>query len=256
MMKRKFQKDLQRNVERSVIRTGVFTEQDIKFLPEPVQNHIKAVGLIGKPIMSKTLLQAPSASLFQSKKSKPIKLDFNLHLFGYKPIRMVYMKSSMFGIPFEAVDSFQDGEGFMKGVIGKVFTLFNQTGADMSKAQLLTYLGESLLVPSVIFNEHITWETLDTNHVKATITYGELSGSGVFTFDDSGFFQSFRTNERAKIDTNGSVSFPEWSVVFGDWIKDKNDIYLPSNINAIWHEADGDLVYFQPTNGIDVVFNY
>ena len=252
---REFQRDVQMHTEQSVIREGVFTEQDIAHLPEALQNHFRAAGIIGQPIMSRASIHVPSAAIFQSSDSSPMILDYTLYLFGHRPVRLAYINTSMFGIPFEAFDSFQEGEGFMRGVIGKVFTLFNQTGAEMDRGQLLTYLGEVFLIPSAIFNGHITWETIGTNHVRATIIYGELSGSGIFTFGNDGFVQSFHTDERARIDTDGSIDFPEWSAVFDGWVRSENGMYIPRNFKAVWHEPDGDFVYFEPTSGFYIVFH-
>ena len=237
------------------MRLGIFKEQDITHLPEPVQNHFRVSGIIGQSIMSKSLVHVPSASIFRSKNSKPMILDYTLHLFGDRPVRLAYMNNSMFGIPFEVFDSFQDGEGVMKGVLGKIFTLFNETGSEMNRGQLLTYLGEFFLIPSAIFNEHVTWETIDANHVRATITYGELSGSGIFTFNENGFVQSFRTKERAAIRPDGSITHPEWSAVYEGWTRGENGMHLPSNIKAIWHEQDGDFIYFESTRGFTVEFS-
>jgi len=253
-VRHEFQRDLQRHTERSYMQTGVFTEHDIARLPEPFQNHFRVAGIIGQPIMSRVSIHVPSAAIFQSPDSSPMVLDYTFYLFGYRPVRLAYMNTSMFGIPFEAYDSFQGGVGFMKGIIGKVFTLFNVTGVEMDRGQLLTYLGEVLLIPSAIFNEHITWEEIDTNRARATITYGELSGSGIFTFGDDGFMQSFRTDERARIGTDSSIDFPEWSAVIKGWIRSESGMYIPSHFMAVWHEQDGDFVYFEPTSGFEIKF--
>ena len=135
----------------------------------------------------------------------------------------------------------------MKGVIGKVFTLFNQTGTEMDKAQLLTYLGECFIIPSSILSEFILWEPIDNTHVKVTINYQGISGSGVFTFDENGFVQSFQTAERAKIATDGNVEYPRWSLVYGGFTK-KDTVYLPTRLQTIWHETQEDLVYFDANN--------
>ena len=250
-----FQRDVQRHIEQSTMQAGVFTEEDIAHLPEAVQNHFRAAGMIGQPIMSRVSIHVPSAHITQSRDSTPLVLDYSFYLFGHSPVRLAYMNTSMFGIPFEGFDSFQYGEGFMRGVIAKVFTLFHQTGPEMDKGQLLTYLAEVFFIPSAIFSDYISWEAIDANHVRATITYGELSGSGIFTFDENGFAQSFRTAERARIKTDGSIDFPEWSGVFEGWIQGESGIYLPSNFKAIWHEPEGDLIYFKPTSGFDIVFH-
>ena len=254
-MRNTFLRDVQRHTDQSAMRGEFFTEQDIKSLPEPVQNHFRAAGIIGQPIMSKVSVHVPSAFIYQSVDSRPLILDYTVYLFAHRPVRIAYMNTSMFGIPFEAVDSFQNGEGVMRGAIGKVIPLFNQTGTEMDRGQLLTYLGEVFLLPSAILGDFITWEPIDANHAKATITYGELSGSGIFTFSDEGFVQSFRTDQRAAIHTDGTIEFLEWSAIIEGWKKGENGMYLPSSLKVVWHEPDVDFVYFIPNGDIIYRFN-
>ena len=254
VMRNDFQRDVQRHIEQSNIQDGIFTEQNLVRLPELVQSHFRAAGLIGQPIMTSATAMMSSATLRESNDRPPMIIDYTLYLFAYSPVRLAYIKTSMFGIPFEGYDSLQDGEGFMRGVIGKIFTLFNQTGNEMDRAQLLTYLGECFMIPSSVFGEHITWETIDETSVRATITYGGISLSGLFVFGDNGLVQSFHTTERARIGNDGSVDFPGWSAVYEDWRRGENGIYMPNSVRAIWHESGGDLVYFEASN-IDFAFN-
>ena len=142
----------------------------------------------------------------------------------------------------------------MRGVIGKVVTLFNETGLEMDRGQLLTYLGEAAMLPSLIFSEYIVWESIDAHNVRATITYGDVSGSGIFTFGEDGFVRYFRTSERARIDTDGNVEFLDWSVIYEDWAEMENGMYIPTHFKVIWHEPQGDFVYFEPANGFDIEF--
>ena len=251
--KNNFLNDVQKHSEQPFKQSGVFTEQDIAFLPEPVQRHFRAAGFIGKPKMAKMTTYMKSVPLKESGNKPPMIVDYTLNLFAYKPIRLAYIKTSLFGIPFEGYDSLQDGVGFMKGVLGKVVTLFNQTGDEMDKAQLLTYLAECFLCPAIILNGYIKWESIDKDLVKATITYKNISGSGVFTFSDGGLFQSFSTDERAAVSPDGKTEYPKWSVVVEDYQNIKG-INLPKKVKAIWHLNDGDLVYFD-ANNFEIIFD-
>jgi len=243
----RFRKDVQKHSEQSNLQSVVFSDQNIAFLPEPVQKHFRAAGYIGKPKMASISAYMQSIPLRSSIHKPPMIIDYTLHLFAYKPVRLAYIKTSVFGIPFEGYDSTQNGIGFMKGVIGKVITLFNQTGAEMDKAQLLTYLGECFLFPSAVLSKYIAWEPIDATHVKAVITYKGVSGSGVFAFSSDGLLKSFYTDERAQIQTGGKINYPGWSAVFEDY-RQEDGIWLPKNIKAVWHEEDGDLVYFNENN--------
>jgi len=250
-----FQSAVQSHTNQSNVPAGIFTEQDLEHLPEPIQNHFRITGLIGHPVMSSVSICIPSAHIYTSSDSTPMVLNYTLYLFGHRPVRLAYMNTSMFGVPFEALDSFQYGVGFMRGELGKTFTIFNETGIEMDRAQLLTYLGELFLIPSAMLSEHIIWETIDERNVKATIIYDDLQGSGIFTFNDDGFLHSFRTDERGRVNTDGSIDFLAWSAVIEYWLKDERGIYLPGNMIAVWHEPEGDFIYFYPTEGFNITFH-
>jgi len=246
-VKNRFEKDVRKHFEHSDIELDIPTEREITLLPEPVQKYCSVAGFLDKFKMKSMYAHMRSVPLKESNHKPPMIVDYTLYLFAHEPVRLAYIKTSMFGIPFEGYDSTQDGVGFMQGVIGKVITLFNQTGAEMDKGQLLTYLGESILLSSALLSPYITWESIDANRAKATITYKGISGSGVFTFSNDGFVESFYTAERAQIQSNGKISYPGWSVVYENYKLEKG-IYRPKNIKAIWHEQDGDLVYFNESN--------
>lgn len=243
VVKKNFQKDATHYFNQFKDENGLFTEWESMHLPAPVQKHIRICGYLDKPKMTMMKAYIKDAPLKDSNEKPPMIVDYTLCSFGKEPVRLAYIKASMFGIPFEAYDSTQHGVGFMKGVIGKFFTLFNQTGVEMDKAQLLTYLGECFLIPSALLSKYITWEAIDSIRAKATINYKGIIGTGVFTFHEKGFVQSFQTEERAKINTDGSMEYPKWSLIYGDFMK-QEDVYFPGKIQTIWHDNDGDCVYF------------
>jgi len=113
----------------------------------------------------------------------------------------------------------------------------------MDQACLVTFLAESLLIPSVVLQDYITWEELDENHARATISYDGISASGIFTFEDNGAMKSFRTKDRVATGMDGSIREAEWSAVIGDY-REENGIKKPQILQAIWHFPEGDWIYF------------
>jgi len=246
--------DVQHHTEQAAAtaQTGVFAEKDIEHLPEPVQNHFRAAGWIGQPIMESAHAFMPSVLLYQSRDSSPLILDYDLHVYAH-PARLAYMNSSLFGIPFEAYDSTQEGTGFMRGVVGKTLTLFNVTGPEMDQGQIITWLAEAPLLPTIAISEYVAWEPVDAKHAKATVSYKGLTCSGVFTFGNDGFFKSFHTDERARVGTDGSVDYPGWTSEFENWKRDESGVYTVSSARVVWHLEDGDLAYFA-SNDFDVAY--
>ena len=245
--KAQFQKDIRTYINQTGKNDTMITEQDIERLPEPVQTHFRISGYLGKGKKNAIKAYITSAPLKDANDKPPMIVDYTLCSFADKPVRLAYIKTSMYGIPFEAYDSTQSGAGFMKGVLGKVIPLFEQRGAEMDKAQLLTYLGECFLIPSAILGNDITWEAIDSTHTKASISYMGITGSGMFTFDEKGFVQSFQTDQRARIGNDGSVDYPKWSLIYGDF-QEKDGMFYPTKLKTIWHDSKGDLVYFDASN--------
>lgn len=160
---------------------------------------------------------------------------------------MALIDSSMFGIPFEGYDYYQNGTGGMKGVIAKAITLFDQTGSDMDKACLVTFLAESLFAPTILLQDYITFEEISDFEVRATISYKGQTASGIFTFNEQYEMISFTTNDRAVANTDGTVEYITWSALCGDYAVAKNGIKYPTKFQAVWNYPDGDFTYFDGT---------
>jgi hypothetical protein len=233
--------------------SDVFTLEDIKDLPLPVQKYFIYCGYIYKPKMSSIMMNFKDVDfIMDSTKNKTIKIDYTQYNFVEKPERFAYINYSMMGIPFEGFDSYLNGKGSMKGVLAKGITLFNQRGEAMDKACLVTHLSESLILPNVALQDYITWESIDDTHARATSTYYGITVSGVFTFDENGAMLSFRTSDRLATDPDGTTRKADWSEVCNNYVE-INGIKQPTSLQAVWHFEEGDLLYF---NGNNVIIEY
>ena len=224
---------------------GVFTTEDISKLPLPVQKYFKYCGYIGTPKMYNMKAYYKDVDFVQS--GKKLKINYTHYNFVDKPERIALIDTSMFGIPFEGIDAYQNGEGSMKGVLAKTITLFNEKGAAMDKASLADCLAEGLLIPNLALQDYIKWEEIDETHAKATITNYGISASGIFLFDDKGAMISFTTNDREYNDGNRKTQKAKWSALCGDY-KDMNGIKYPNTLKGVWHLDTGDFIYFDSSN--------
>lgn len=239
-------------IKKSVSNNEVFTEEDIKDLPSPVKRYFEYCGFIGTEKMSYMKATFKDVT-FKTGKDKPsIKIDYTQYNFVNMPDRIAFIDSSMFGIPFQGFDSYLNGIGNMKGVIAKFYTMFDQTGDDMDMASLVTYLAECFIVPTVVLQDYITWEAIDDNHAKATISYYDISASGIFTFKENGEMVSFTTNDRIATETDGTTKKVKWTAICSDY-KESKGIKKPTIFKAIWHYSDGDQVYF---NSEQIIIEY
>jgi hypothetical protein len=231
----------------------IFRKEDITGLPVPVQRYFTYCGYIGTPKMSHIKIDYQDVD-FLFDKDKPIKIDYTQYNFVNNLNRIAYIDSSMYGIPFEGLDSYSGGRGSMKGVLAKTITLFNQTGSVMDKSSLVTYLSEVLFIPSAALQDYIKWEAIDDLHAKAAVSCYGITVSGVFTFDENGEMQSFETDDRSAVATDGTSEKAKWSV-FCDAYVEVNNIKRPTVFKAVWHYESGDLVYFDGKGAI-TAYNY
>lgn len=238
-----FERTVTEQLRNSEATSDPFTLEDIKNLPEPLQKYFTYSGYIGTAKMSYMKIAFKQVDFMMSPDKPAIKIDYTQYNFVREPVRFAYIDTSMHGIPFEGLDSYIDGHGGMKGVLGKVIPLFNQTGEQMDQAALVTFLSESLVVPHAVLQDYITWESVDATHAKATITYKGVSASGIFTFSEEGEPLSFTTEDRSLISTDGMVQQVTWSAFFKDY-KTIDGIRQPTHLQAVWNLEQGDLVYF------------
>lgn len=235
------------------VHSEVFTEADLQGLPLPVQKYFRYCGYLGTPKMS--YMKAAFQNVdFKMSADKTIKISYEQYNLVEKPERFALINSSLYGIPFEGLDAYQDGIGSMKGAFAKLVTLFDQRGENMDKACLVTILSECLIVPNVALQSYIKWEEIDDTHAKATISYYGISASGIFTFDGNGAMLSFKTKDRVATDMKGSTRQAEWSAIVSDY-QSINGLKQPRVLQAVWHYPEGDSVYFNENKaGVAIEF--
>lgn len=245
-VKKRFQSDVAAHVEdnKLIDENSFFTKEDFADFPTAIQKYIENCGYIGTPKMSYLKMEYHDVDFWQDRDGAKLVIDYTQYNFVKEPCRIALIDSSMFGVPFEGYDYYQNGTGGMKGVIAKVITLFNQTGADMDKACLVTFLAESMFVPSVLLQDYITFEEISSFEVRATISYGGQNASGIFTFNEQYEMISFETNDRAATGADGSMEYIPWSALCNDYKVSENGMKYPTKFQAVWNYSDRDFVYF------------
>lgn len=225
----------------------VFTEERVQHLPEPIQKHLKLCGYMGKPIMKYTKVFCTRTAFGMGKNRPNLTIDYHYYNFTKRLKRYAYIKSQMFGIPFEGLDKYENRTGSMKGVIGKVFTLFDSRGDEMNQAALVTLLGEAVITPSWFLDERLDFQVISENEVKVTIQDGEIKGEGIYCFDKDGFITSLTTNDRYMDDGTGNPIRTPWTAEVSNYIQ-QGEYRLPTQVKATWHCKEEDYVYFNCDN--------
>lgn len=216
-------------------------------LPQCMQNFYNYTGLINKADSKHVSFNFKNADFVNTEMNKTLKIDYSEHIFADVPARFAFIDSSLFGIPFQGLDSFIGGKGGMKGVVGKSITLFDQQGVEMNKSAFVTWLSEILFIPSQLLNGEVEIKEIDKNTVSVSITYYGMTVSGIYKFlNDEGLVE-FTTDDRSMIYNDGRIDNKKWSVLYEEYI-DKDGLRLPNRLKAEWHLENRDLVYFDGSN--------
>lgn len=245
-VKKQFQNDIAvlRAENQISFENAEFTKNDFSHLPIPIQRYIENCGYIGTHKMSYLKMEYNNVNFMQGRNGPTLKIDYTQYNFVNEPCRMALIDSTIFGIPFEGYDYYQNGTGGMKGIIAKVITLFDQTGTDMDKACLATFLAESLFSPTILLQDYISFEEINDFQVRATISYGEQTASGIFTFNEQYEMISFTTNDRAVAGTDGKMEYIPWTALCSDYQITESGIKYPTKFQAVWNYPDEDFTYF------------
>lgn len=155
------------------------------------------------------------------------------------------MKAKMLGIiGLEALDSFRHGNGNMLVKAAGLFKLVDAKGYKMDKAELVTILAETMIIPDYALQTYIKWEEIDLYTVRGTINYHGLKASGLFYFNEDFQMIRFETEDRFYTESNHALLQPKWTAECTSYIK-QDDITFPSIFTATWNFPQGDFTYFK-----------
>ena len=219
------------------------TKYTLENLPQSIQNFYDYTGLMNKISCKHMSFDFKNADFVNIDMNKTLKIDYSEHIFGDVPARFAFIDSSLFGIPFQGLDSFIDGKGGMKGVVAKNITIFNQRGEEMDKAALVTWLAEIIFMPSQLLSGDVELKEIDKNTVGVAITYDKITVSGIYKFLDNGELVEFTTDDRAISHSDGGLEYKKWSAQYEEY-KNKDGLFLPSRFKSKWHLENEDITYF------------
>ena len=221
-----------------------YTADDFKDLPPTIQKYLELNDYIGAKRYAVLSMEYRNVDFGLGVNKPRLKIDYTHTDFSDSPDRLAFIDSKMFGVPFQGYDYYMDGKGGMKGVLAKLFTLFDQTGPEMDKACLITYLAEAFFLPEAFLKDFITFKQIDEHTVEATITNKGVTASGVFHFNDSYEMISFTTNDRGQIAPDGSIVYTPWEAQCVNYKEYSDGIRRPTVFRAVWKNKDGDFIYF------------
>ncbi len=221
---------------------SVLSEQDIQLLPKPVKNYLRYVGAVGRPKIH-NFRAVFNGNMKRSMESDWMKIVSRQYDFFDNPARMFYIKSHLFGIPFDGLHLYIGNIATMQIKVASIFQVADAKGDKMNKGETVTLFNDiCLLAPATLVDSNIKWETVDSLTVKAKFTNKTNTISATLSFNKNGELINFISNDRY-LSTDGKTytNYP-WSTPVKDY-KNFDGRKVAVYGEAIWHTPKGEYSY-------------
>jgi hypothetical protein len=217
---------------------AITTESDLVVLPEPVQRWLRYSQVVGKerPVTVR-LKQEGQFRLSPEQGWMPFTAD---QYFTTDPPALLW-KATFRMAPLLTItgrDRYKEGEGSIDMRILSLIPVARKEGGDLNQGALLRYLGEIIWFPAAAISPHITWEGIDANSARATMSYGGITAPATFHFDDEGRFTGLTA-----LRNNDATGKPErWSIPVSGY-GEFQGVRIPTEGDGVWQYETGDFPY-------------
>ncbi len=243
-MKKLFLSKIQQEINKHSYPDEVLSDRMTYRLPEPLQRYLNYCGYPRKPMVHNAKIVWRDLHFKRSLERDWEKMSCMQFNSSAEPCRIAYMKMILKGlVPFEGIDSYQDGIGNMNMRSLGLIPVANVSGAEMDESALVTVLSEALLIPNFIFQDFIQWKAIDVASALGTLTWNNVKVSGIFYFNEVGEFVHFMTADRYMSEKGGTFKKANWSACAENY-QMLNGFKVPTHLRAIWHLKEGDVEYF------------
>lgn len=243
----RFEKNANKEVNRlfnSTLKNNheVIRKEDLANLPKPIQKWLENAQVIGKDKI--TTVRLKQKGLMRLKEEGPwmntqVEQYFRTDEPGFVWVANVQM-APLFH--FSGLDNYQEGQGEMGIKVLSLISVVDAKGPEINESTLLRYLSEMQWFPTAALNSYITWDAIDANSARATISYKGITTSGVFTINETGDLISVKAKRHKEV--NGEYVLTDWGGVNKEF-REFDGIRIPSKSDIIWYEPTGEFNWFQ-----------
>lgn len=219
---------------------ATITEADLAGLPESVQRWLRWAQVIGSTIPATVhLTQEGRFRISERSAWMPFTAE---ETFTTEPPGFVW-KTTMQMFPLVSIvgrDSYVDGQGSIEMRALGVIPVATASGPAMDQGALLRYLNETMWFPAAALSPSITWDEVDADSARATISHGGTIASAIFVFDEHGrpvdMVAQRQDLARGRLET--------WSTplsAYGEFA----GVRVPVAGTALWRYDTGDFPYIE-----------
>ena len=141
-------------------------------------------------------------------------------------------------------DKYVDGHGHMLIKLMSLIPVADSKGPKIDQGALLRYLAEMVWYPSAALRDYISWEQTGTTTARATMSYGGITASGLFRFNEEGEVKSFEANRY--YDRKEGATLEPWLIRIDEQsYRLFEGIRVPTRAEVTWKLAGGDFTWFE-----------
>jgi hypothetical protein len=215
---------------------------DLERLPQPVRRWLVRSGVIGKPpARTVRLIQRGEIRTSPTGAWMPFRAE---QYFSVEPPAFLWSAdvTMMRTLPIVGRDEYLDGKGHMLIKALSLVSVVDATGKRIDQGTLTRYLAEIVWFPSAALNRRVAWIPLDGTRAKAVMSYGGVTASAVFSFDDLGRFTSMRA-ERF-MGGGADARLRPWVARASEWRRESG-VEVPVRGDVAWQLESGAFDYYR-----------
>ncbi len=219
---------------------SVVTEDELTGLPEPVQRWLHWARVVGKVRPSAVRLKMEGEfRLGEDRGWMPFEAEeyYTTNPPGF--VWPVEMRMAPF-VPIVGRDRYAGGEGSIEMRLLGLIPVADERGGVLGQGALLRYLNETMWFPAAALEPYLSWEPVDADSARATMTFAGVSASAVFVFDAEGRPVDM-VAERYRMD-RGTVE--RWSTPLHAW-GEFGGVRVPIEGEGVWRSDTGDFSYIR-----------
>jgi len=215
-------------------------------LPSPVQRYLRTVLLAGQPLITAVTVVHEGT--------------FNLGTTTdrWRPFtstqRIVIRRPGFYwdaairlapGLPVRVRDAYILGEGVLQASLLGVWAVMDAPPSPgLAHDELMRFLAESAWYPSALLpGQGVSWDAVDAQSARATLTDGTISTSLLFRFAENGLVESVYAADRGRTVDGREIPTP-WEGRWSDF-ETRQGMRIPMTGEVAWLLPDGPKPYWR-----------
>ena len=222
----------------------IISEEDLESVPDIVQLWMENAGIVGKE-RTATVFFRQSGEMRTSIDGSWMEVEAEQFVRTANPgfIWMADVKAAPY-IYLAGRDKYVDGKGQMLIKLLSLVPVADSKGKEIDQGAMLRYLAEIVWYPSAALENYISWKEVDSTRVKATMTYGDITASGLFDFNKYG--EVIRFEAERYYDRKDKATLETWVIdIREDSYQLISGIRVPTKAQVTWKLPEGDFTWYK-----------